>query len=700
MFRRITFLAVLSLGVVASTLPAQEDLNDLLEKMTKDAARKAAPSVVKIETRGGTDLVIAGPKGQVFRKALGPTTGVVVDAEGYIITSAFNFLNSPTVILVKVQGRQGEPLVATRVATDKSRMLTLLKVDAKGLTVAAYVPKKELREGQWSIALGRALEGKEMEKTPAINVGVVSALGRIWGKAIQTDAKISPVNYGGPIVDVQGRIQGILIPASPNGEDITAGTDWYDSGIGFAIPMEDILAVLPRLKQGNDLQKGILGVAMKSQDIYGVAPEIGTIAKGSPAEKAGLKVGDVIVELEGKAITRMAQVQHELGVKYEGDKITLKYKRGKEIVEIKSLSLVGKEIVIAQPFLGILPMRDDPSLGVEIRHVYDKSPAEKAGLKIGDRIVKFGSDEKELTEFTGEKEGRAQFLDWLNTHQPGAEIKFAVKRQGGDKIETLTATLENMPGSLPGVTGTILEKLPEVRSFKKALVPLELKNPDPKAPKVVEQKAAKPETGLIELNTPDGEHKYWLWVYPEYDPNIAHSMIVWLHPPDKNSREDLDSWADFYDLDYCRKHHIILVMPVEKQGGWQPNASEYVVAAARETMKTYTIDRQRVVAHGMAAGGQMALHLAFNHRDLFRGAITVGATATRVKDNVPSQRLSFYLVGGSLDPLTKYVGESRTKLAERRFPAFFREMPQRGREYMGAAEIKESAHWLDTLDLQ
>jgi serine protease Do len=698
MLRRICFLAVLSMGALATASPGQEDLNDLHEKMTKEAARKAAPSVVQIETRGGTDMVIAGPKGQVFRKAFGPTTGVVV-GDGYIITSAFNFFNNPNVILVRVQGQQGDPLVATRVATDKSRMLTLLKVDSTKLTVPTHVPKKDLREGQWAIALGRALDAK-MEKTPAINVGVISALNRVWGKAVQTDAKISPVNYGGPIVDMQGRVQGIIIPASPNGEDITAGTDWYDSGIGFAVPMEDVLAILPRLKQGSDLQKGILGVAMKSQDIYSVAPVIGNIAKGSPAEKAGLKVGDVIVEVEGKEISRMAQVQHILGSKYEGDRIALKYRRGKDVVEIKSLELVGKDVVIAQPFLGILPMRDDPSLGVEVRHVFAKSPAEKAGLKVGDRILKFGNDEKALTEFTGETRGRTQFLDWLNTQNPGSDVVLAIKRQGGGKIDTVTATLGNLPGSLPGVPDSILDKLPETRSFKKALAPLELNKQNVKAPKVDPADPAKADTGLLEFNTPDGEHKYWVWVYPEYDPNIAHSMIVWLHPPDKNSREELDGWADLWDLDYCRKHHIILVMPVEKQGGWQPNAAEYVVAAARETMKAYTIDKQRVVAHGMGAGGQMALHLAFNHRDVFRGAITAGTTLIRAKDNIANQRASFYMAGGSLDPLNKYIAESRTRLAERRFPAFYREMKGRGRDYLTPTEVDEAARWLDSLDQQ
>src|SRR5271156_2142765 len=128
MQRRLFFVALLTAVFTTGSLRAQEDLNDQLEKMTKDAARKAGPSVVQIETRGGTDMVVAGPKGQTFRKALGPTTGVVVDANGYIISSAFNFLNNPTIILVRLPGKADQDLVATRVATDKSRMLTLLKV--------------------------------------------------------------------------------------------------------------------------------------------------------------------------------------------------------------------------------------------------------------------------------------------------------------------------------------------------------------------------------------------------------------------------------------------------------------------------------------------------------------------------------------------------------------------------------------------
>jgi len=697
MLRRYSFLAILAISVLASSVRAQPgDLNDLLEKMTKEAAKKAGASVVQIETRGGSDIVVAGPKGQSFRKALGPTTGIIVSADGYVISSAFNFINNPTTILVRFPGGGGDGLVATRIATDKSRMITLLKVDGKNLPVQPFVPKKDIKEGQWAIALGRALDLK-MEKAPAVSVGVISALGRVWGKAIQTDAKISPINYGGPIVDIQGRIQGVLIPASPKGDDEISGFEWYDSGIGFAIPMEDIMNILPRLKLGKDLQKGILGVAMKSQDMYSALPEIGTVAKASPAEKAGLKPGDILAEVEGKAVVSMAQVQHVLGTKYEGDKIALKYKRAGNTIEIKALELVGKTVTVAQGYLGILPMRDDPKLGVDIRGIYSKSPAELAGLRPGDRIVKYG-DATKLNEFKGEKQGRGELLDWLNTLYPGADVKLEVKRKAG-KVETVSVTLGDMPGSLPGAPIGIPDKLPEPATFKKALAQLELNNPNIKNPKIVEQKPPMPETGLLERNTPDGEHKYFLYVHEDYDPNVAHAMVVWLHPPDKNKKDDMEAFSDLWE-DYCKDNHIILVMPIETQASWLPTSSEFVVAAARETMKVYTVDRQRVVAHGMGVGGQMALYLGFNHRDVFRGVCSIGATATNIKDNIANQRLNFYLAAGELDPIHKAIAESRTKLANRRYPAYYREIPERGREYLERKHLPEVVRWIDSLDLQ
>ena len=90
--------------------------------------------------------------------------------------------------------------------------------------------------GQWTIAVGRTFNQKE----PNISVGVLSATNRIWSTAIQTDAKISPANYGGPLIDSRGRVLGVLVPLSPQkqGGEI-AGAEWYDSGIGFAVPLVD-----------------------------------------------------------------------------------------------------------------------------------------------------------------------------------------------------------------------------------------------------------------------------------------------------------------------------------------------------------------------------------------------------------------------------------------------------------------------------
>jgi len=702
MIRRISFVVALLGVAVLSPRARAQNLNDQIEQAIKDSIKKVAPAVVQITTSGGSDMVVTGPKGPAFRKALGPTTGVVVSADGYIISSAFNFINNPTNILVHIPGNP-EAFVAQRVANDKSRMITLLKIDAKGLEVAPATPVKDIHEGQWAIALGRSLDTKlgiKKDQSPVVSVGIVSAVGRIWGKAIQVDCKVSPVNYGGPIIDIQGRIQGIIIPASPKGDGETAGFEWYDSGIGFAIPMEDVLAVVPRLKAGKDLMKGLLGVRMKSQDMYGPEPVIGEVMKDTAAARAGLKPGDVLLEVDGKEVVRMAQVLHALGRKYEGDKVSLKYRRGKDVLEVKQLELVGTNTVVAQPFLGILPMRDDPKLGVEVRYVFPKSPADKAGVKRGDRILKFGTDKdkKGLTAFNGAKRGRDQFLDFLNGQDIGTEIQLEVKRKDG-KTETVKATLDPLPATGASDEDAIPALLPVDASVKKALEPLE-NTIGVKPPKIDKAEAPKVETGLVKRNTPDGEHKYYLYVPDDYDPNVSYAVLLWLHPPGKNKEADIDDMVSLW-ADFCAENHILIVAPLSSNdSGWIPSEGEYVVAAVRDVVSKYSVDRQRVITHGMAIGGQLAIYLGFNHRDLFRGVVTTGAIVTTVKDNVPNQRLSFYLSGGQLDPIVKTIVEGRTKLIEKKFPTVLRTMVNRGREYFEEAQLREVVRWIDSLDRQ
>jgi S1-C subfamily serine protease len=679
---------------------AQVDLNEAYEKATMAALQKVSPSVVQIATQGGTDLVVTTPKGPVFRKALGPTTGVIVSSDGYIISSAFNFINNPTTILVKVPGRTTEYL-AKKVATDKSRMLVLLKIDAKDLPVPEWTAKNDAQVGQTALAMGRTLDldfhkDPSLTRMPSVNVGIISALGRVWGKCLQTDAHTSPANYGGPLVDIQGRVMGIIIPASPQGTGETAGFEWYESGIGFAVPAEDVLAVLQRLKKGGEIKGGLLGVRLQSPDIYGAVPRIASVQPDSAAARAGLKSGDVIVELDGHPVVRMAQILHLLGPKYEGDKISLKYKRGDKVVAVTDLELVGKLPAVANAFLGILPVRDDTKLGVEVRFVYPDSPAAKAGLKAGDRIVKYGQD-KALVPFKGKEFGRIELQEFLATSRPGAEIQLELARAGG-KTSSVVVKLADFPGSALKDKDTPPKTLPDPATRKKAL---DYPEPGPGQPKPAKKDAPKKEevqTGLLQKTSASGSHKYWVYVHENYDPNVSQALLVWLHPPGKNKEKDIDDFATSWD-DVCSKNNILIVAPVtDSVNGWTPGDLDTVKEVIRDVMARYTVDPQRIVAHGLGVGGQMAFYSGFNARDLIRGVATTGAVATAAKDNLPDRPLAFYIVAGERDPLAKAIAESRTRLVEHHFPVILREISGLGRQYLDDATLDELARWIDSLD--
>jgi len=665
--------------------------NNAYETVSQAAAKKVAPSVVKIETQGGTDIVKIGPKGANFRKALGPTTGVVVSADGYIISSAFNFINNPTTILIEVQGEQ-KPYLAKKVATDHSRMLTLLKVDAKNLLVPEVVAKKDVKVGQTTLALGRTLDSAH-DAPPSMSFGIVSALNRIWSKCIQTDAKTSPVNYGGPIIDVQGRVQGIIVPASPKGDDLTAGYDWYDSGIGFAVPMEDVLAVLPRLKKGQDLKPGILGVKFQSQDAIGGNLVLGTVEPDSAAAKAGLQPGDKITEVDGKKVATPNQIKHVVGPKYEGDSVALKYERGgKEVAA--TLELVGKVKAYPTPYLGILPVRDDPQLGVEIRYVMTKSPADVAGLKAGDRIIKYGTDK--LGDFGGKNRGRDELMAFLGRAKPSAEVQFEVVRKDGKKTDVVKLKLADFPGTTPGDKDSVPNMLPPRASAKKALTPLE---PGPGQPKPDgPAKKAEPEKGLVKVTAASGNHTYYVYVHGEYDADIAQAVVVWLHPPDKNTVKDLETFAETWDK-YCEAHNILLVFPISASSeGWADTDAPKLQEIIRDVLPRYTTDPQRVVAHGLGTGGQMALHLGLTSRDLVHGVAVTAAVPTGVTDNFPGQRVSFFIAAGDRDPLLKPIIAGHEKLAEHKFPSVYFEMKNTGRQYLDAPTLEELVRWIDALD--
>src|SRR5262249_44722413 len=157
-----------------------------------------------------------------------------------------------------------------------------------------------------------------------------------------------------------------------------------------------------------------------------------------------------------------------------------------------------------------------------------------------------------------------------------------------------------------------------------------------------------------------------------YDPNISHALLIWLHPVGKNKERDVETMRDIWE-DFCSENRIIMVIPKsEQETGWVATESDFVQEAARSVIANYTIDRRRVVAHGMGVGGEMAFYMGFSARDLVRGVATTGAVLTsNPKERVPNQPLSFFLVVGEKDPIKEAVQASREKLGEHRYPVLF-----------------------------
>jgi S1-C subfamily serine protease/dienelactone hydrolase len=707
-----------------------QDINDATEKAMKEVGAKVAPSIARIETSGGAEAIWgAGRKGPevMFRRGVGASTGLVVDPNGYIITSTFNFVGKPTDIFVTVPGKPR--VVAKVVGNDPTRMLTMLKIDQTGLPVPAAFPKKDVQVGMWSVALGRTLN-PDLAQPPSINGGIISAINRIWGKAMQSDAKISPVNYGGPLCAIDGRVMGVIVPISPTSDGETAGFEWYDVGIGFAIPFEDVLKVVPKLKEGTPdkpvtLRAGLLGITFREPDPYTMGCTIDTVAPETPADKVGLKPGDNIVEAEGKPIHNQAQLLHLLRPKYEGEEISLKVKRGDKYEEYKSIKLAAQMNNIDPGFLGVLLMRDDPEPGVEIRHVYPKSAAERAKLEAGDRIMEVGPrqaggpkppkiDPKNPmppgAPATGPRpfSGRDQFMELMQLFRAGQAITLEVKKKDGS-----TATVEAVLGQF---TDDIPETLPRESTKEKALTPpkavgpmpppkkgADAKKEEPKKEEAKKDDKEKPKTGLQKIEgVGAAQRKFWVFVPETYDPNVSHGLICWLHPAGRDGR-DADDMIRIWEP-FCEAHNFIMIGPTAgQQTGWVAGEADAVMDDLRWVRTRYTIDPKRIIAHGQGVGGQMAFYLAINKREVIRGAVPVGAVlASNPKEPVANQRVEFLVIAGAKDPLEKEISESPKKLTERKYKALYRVMKLTGKEYVNddMEVFGEMVRWMDSLDKQ
>jgi serine protease Do len=635
-------LALLMTFHVAGACAASPDLAESEQQALVEAAQHAAPSVVQIRTVGGLERVGAA----VTTK--GPTTGLIIREDGYIASSAFNFAQLPASILVRLpDGRQAP---AKLVGLDDNRMLALLKVESETpLPVPRAAPLNELRPGDWAVAVGRTYDAEHVD----LSVGVVSAVRRMLGRAVQTDASVSPANYGGPLVDLRGRVIGVLSPMSPelggaSGEaSAAAGVEYYDSGIGFAIPLAHILEVLPRWIEEGDLHRGLLGVGFKKGSPHATPPEVAAVWPDSPAAKAGWRAGDVIVSVEGRPVATQTQVRIEVVPHYAGDQLEARLRReveGKSQEISTRVQLTAKLAPYRHACLGAIFTRPSArQAGVErkepaetpqgalVRAVWPGSPAAKAGLRNGDRICRIDGVETP---------DAAAVRAAIDAKQLGDAVELVVKRRAvADADDGVETELKISLAIAPLQEGVLTED---------ELWPA--KNPASGAP---------PGT-FDDLKLPDFPNTA-LVIEPASD-RPACGAVVWLGDAEEAHRRRI---AESWQTD-CRRDGLALVVAAPSDAdGWTGDDSEYLGRLIAQVAESYAPEPRRLIIVGQGRAGQMAYTAALQSRGVASGVVAIDSPLPRgrtLPDNSPNQRLEVLSVDWQNTPLSVLIRSDVEKL--------------------------------------
>ncbi len=678
------------------------------EAALKTAAENVAPSVVQIRTIGGLETV----DGTVL--ADGPTTGLVISADGYILSSAFNFAQQPASILVTFASGKQAP--AELVATDHSRMLVLLKANSvTDLPVPTLAPLAEVRPGQWAVAVGRTFRADRTNVT----VGIVSALGRMFGKVIQTDADVSMANYGGPLVDVRGRVLGLIVPMAPHGASDVAGAEWYDSGIGFAVPIAPLADRIERMKKHEDQRPGLLGIGMTPKNPHSSPADLAAVRPDSPAGQAGLKKGDQIVELNGKPIKTQSDLRFALGTAYGGDAVRLVAMRGKQRIE-RTITLTGELPAFRHAFLGILPMRPaaepqapgDKNLkprdgakkptgksaekkkandggdratpaateapeatdakkthhavqGVAVRMAYPGSPAAEAGVQVGDRIV--GINETKVDTID-------DAIAAVNSIAPGNKVVVRLLR-GGKSME-LTLTAARLPTNVPS----------------------ELPSAD-EPPTAVPADAAAPSAAgeTRELKLPEFPNKCQVYVPASHEAGRPQAALLWLQTPSEAKPDEIiREWRPI-----CDRDGVLLIVPAPAGSDhWERTELEYLRRLSERVVAQYKIDSHRMVVYGQGTGGTIAWLVALSSRDLFQGVVAAAAPLPRplrVPQNEPAQRLAIFAAISPSKQAAAPITLGLHKLDDAGYNVTTL-TTENAAGQLSDDERKQLARWIDTLD--
>jgi serine protease Do len=268
------------------------------------------------------------------REARSLGSGFIIDKDGYILTNN-HVVEEADEIIVRLSDRR--ELVAELVGADKRSDIALLKVDASDLPVVKIGNSASLKVGEWVMAIGTPFGFDH-----SVSVGVVSALGRSlpsenYVPFIQTDVAINPGNSGGPLFNLDGEVVGI-------NSQIYSRTGGF-MGLSFAIPIDVAIDVTRQLKEQGHVTRGWLGVMIQDvtrelAESFGMEKPMGALVaqvlEDSPAGKAGIEVGDVIMEYDGKEVSYSSDLPHLVGRTRVGETARVKVLRDGKV---KSLSV-------------------------------------------------------------------------------------------------------------------------------------------------------------------------------------------------------------------------------------------------------------------------------------------------------------------------------------------------------------------------
>lgn len=380
--------------------------------------KELAPSVVKISTVSRADDPRAGGPQEVpelFRYFFGDQmpdqfryqqpqpseglgSGFIISEDGYILTNNHVIDDADE---VRVRMTNGDEFEAEVIGADAASDVALLKIDAKRLPAVNFGDSDELEVGEWVLAIGSPFNFEY-----SVTKGIVSAKGRALGGSdryvpfLQTDVPINPGNSGGPLFNMKGEVVGI------NAQIYTRSGGFM--GVSFAIPINIALNVAEQLKDKGTVERGWLGVEMYPpfNDDLDLARSLGLeraegaliarVFPNSPADKAGIRADDVLVEFNGKPVRRYSDLPPLVGVVRPGDKVKVELIRNGEEKTVTVTIGVLNEQALASSEPEETPKADNPlnivvvdapqQNGVLVEDVYE-GPANDAGMRPGDIIT-------------------------------------------------------------------------------------------------------------------------------------------------------------------------------------------------------------------------------------------------------------------------------------------------------------------------